>query len=64
MRLKEDEDYGIEEAWKYSVSKRKYLFDEILKQYIPPQVEDMETDDDSNQDDQSSLNDNGVSNIL
>ena len=40
-----------------------YLFDNILKQYIPPLVEDMDTDNDVNQDDQSSLNDNGDSNI-
>ena len=63
LRLKEDEDYGTEEAWIYSVSKRKYLFDNILKQYIPPLVEDMDTDNDVNQDDQSSSNDNGDSNI-
>ena len=62
LRLKEDEDYGTEEAWKYSVSKRKYLFDEILKQYIP--VEDMDSDNDENQDDESSSNDNGDSNIV
>ena len=63
LRLKEDEDYGTEETWKYSVSKRKYLFDNILKQYIPALVEDMDTDNDVNQDDQSSSNDNGDSNI-
>ena len=43
------EDYGREEAWKYATSKRKYLFDDILKEYDPPEIdgdeeEDMETD--------------------
>ena len=61
---REDEDFGTEEAWKYSVSKRKYLFDEILKQYIPPLVEDMDSDNDENQNDESSSNDNGDSNIV
>ena len=64
IRLKKDEDYGTEEAWKYSVSKRKYLFDDILKQYTPPLVEGMDTDNDVSQDDESSSNDNGDSNIV
>ena len=64
LRSKEDEDFGTEEAWKYSVSKRKYLFDDILKQYIPPLVEDMDSDNEENQDDESSSNDNGDSNIV
>ena len=59
LRLKQNEDYGTEEAWEYSVSKRKYLFDHILKQYIPPLVEEMDTDNGENDDDQSSSNDNG-----
>lgn len=51
-RLRQEEDYGIEEAWKYSTSKRKYLFDEILKQYAPPELSDteqMNTDDDEDE---------------
>lgn len=66
IRLKEDEDYGIEEAWKYSVSKRKYLFDDILKQYMPPPVndsEDMDTDNEEDQDGDSGLNGKKDSNI-
>ena len=31
-RLQEEEDNGKQEAWKYSVSKRKYLFDDRLKE--------------------------------
>ena len=42
------DDYGREEAWKYATSKRKYLFDDILKEYNPPEIdeeeEDMDTD--------------------
>ena len=52
LNLKQEEDYGIEEAWKYSASKRKYLFDEILKQYVPPEVSDteqMDTDDEEDE---------------
>ena len=52
LNLKQEEDYGIEEAWKYSASKRKYLFDEILKQYVPSEVSDteqMDTDDDEDE---------------
>ena len=54
MRLEEKEGYGKEEAWKYSMSKRKYLFDEILKQYHPPllnESQDMDADEDEEQDD-------------
>lgn len=38
-RLMDEEDYGLDEAWKYSTSKRKYLFDDLLKQYNPPTID-------------------------
>ena len=37
-RLREDEDYDQEEAWKYAVKKRKFLFDGLLKTYNPPET--------------------------
>lgn len=45
-RLVEEEDYELEEAWKYAASKRKYLFDDLLKQYLPPEVDDEDEDRD------------------
>lgn len=36
--LKMMDDYDSEEAWKYATSKRKYLFEKILKRYQPPEV--------------------------
>ena len=39
-RLVEEEDYDLDEAWKYAASKRKYLFEGLLKQYLPPTVEE------------------------
>ena len=53
LNLKQEEAYGIEEAWKYSASKRKYLFDEILKQYVPPEVSDTEQMDTDDEEDES-----------
>ena len=35
-----EEDYDLEEAWKYASSKRKYLFENLFKQYLPPEVND------------------------
>ena len=35
-RLVEEEDYDLDEAWKYAALKRKYLFEGLLKQYLPP----------------------------
>ena len=61
-RLQEEEDYGKEEAWKYSVSKRKYLFDDILQRYIPPPinviVDNMDADNQS--DEESSFDENRI----
>ena len=37
-RLVEEEDYDQDEAWKYAASKRKYLFESLLKQYLSPAV--------------------------
>ena len=37
-RLKEEDDFESEESWKYAVSKRKYLFDKLIKQYNPPEL--------------------------
>ena len=42
------DDYGLEEAWKSAVGQRKYLFDTILSQYNPPDLQkedEGETDD-------------------
>lgn len=41
------DDYGQEEAWKSAVSQRKYLFDSILSEYYPPELEggDQNADD-------------------
>ena len=38
-RLKDEEEYEDEESWKYAVQKRKFLLDEVLKDYIPAQTE-------------------------
>lgn len=52
--MKED-GYDTEEAWKYAVNKRKYIFDRILKEFDPPEMtqddvhgknSDVEEDDD------------------
>ena len=32
------DEYSSEEAWKYAVNKRKFLFENILKRYQPPRV--------------------------
>jgi polyhydroxyalkanoate synthesis regulator protein len=37
-QLMELDDYGKEEAWKYAVSKRKYIFDDLLEQFAPPEM--------------------------
>ena len=47
--LIEMEDYGSDEAWKYSISKRTYLLDTVLEAFEPPEievVEQSEPDDD------------------
>ena len=41
-RLKEDEDFESQEAWKYAVSKRKYLLDKVLEDFDPPNINDAE----------------------
>lgn len=37
-----EEDFDRQEAWKYAVSKRKYLLDTVLEKFDPPQFEDDE----------------------
>ena len=49
-RLVGEEDYDLEEAWKYASSKRKYLFEDLLKQYLPPKVDD-ENEENGTEDD-------------
>ena len=44
--LKLLDDYDNEEAWKSAVSKRKFLFDRILKEYDMPELSGPEVDDD------------------
>ena len=34
----ESEDFDKEEAWKYAVDKRKFLFEAVLDDYNPPEV--------------------------
>lgn len=38
-QLMELEDYDRSEAWKYATSKRKYLFDNLLCDYNPPEID-------------------------
>ena len=38
-RLRDEEEYDDEESWKYAVQKRKFLMDDVLKDYIPAQRE-------------------------
>lgn len=42
-RLKEQEDYSIQEATKYALHKRRYLFDELLNEQTPVEGEEWET---------------------
>ena len=39
-RLRDEEEYEPQEAWKYAVDKRKYLLDNVLDRYDPPPTED------------------------
>lgn len=39
------EDYESEEAWKYAVSKRKYLFEKLLNEYVPPGISQQPTNE-------------------
>lgn len=32
------DDYDSKEAWEYAISKRKYLFNKVLKAYEPPEI--------------------------
>ena len=50
-RLVEEEDYDLDEAWKYAASKRKYLFEGLLKQYLPPMVEDEDGNENNDMED-------------
>ena len=50
-RLVGEEDYDLEEAWKYASSKWKYLFENLFKQYLPPEVNDESKDNDTEDDD-------------
>ena len=36
----DSDDYSQEEAWKSAIGQRKYLFDTILAEYYPPELED------------------------
>lgn len=38
QRLRSEEAYGRQEALQYATSKRKYLFDKLLSDYIPPEI--------------------------
>ena len=37
-RVIESEDFDKEEAWKYAVNRRKFLFEAVLDDYNPPEV--------------------------
>ena len=39
------EDYNPEEAWKSAIGKRKYIFDNILEEYYPPELEEEELEE-------------------
>ena len=39
-RLREDDEYEIDESWKYAFKKRKFLVDNVLNDYNPPSDED------------------------
>ena len=49
-RLVGEEDYDLEEAWKYASSKQKYLFENLFKPYLPPDVGDENGDNDTEDD--------------
>ena len=34
------DDYGANEAWKSAIRQRKYIFDNILEAYQPPELEE------------------------
>jgi len=42
-RLKEKEDYSTEEATKYALHKRRYLFDQLLNEQTPVEGEEWDT---------------------
>lgn len=44
------DDYGLDEAWKSAVGQRKYLFDTILADYNPPDLEDDEEEQEETND--------------
>ena len=49
------EDFGRDEAWKYAVKKRKYLFDAILDDYNPPEAgEEDASDEEAEQEEEES----------
>lgn len=37
-RLREDDDFDPDESYKYAAKKRMYLFDKILKEFTPPEI--------------------------
>ncbi len=50
-RLRTEEEYGRQEALQYATNKRKYLFDKLLSDYGPPEIEaDGDDDDDTESD--------------
>ncbi len=51
-RLRTEEDYGRQEALQYATNKRKYLFDKLLSDYGPPEIE-ADGEDDDNDDTES-----------
>ena len=40
--LIEEEHFDRQEAWKYAVSKQKYLLDTVLEEFDPPNIEEEE----------------------
>jgi hypothetical protein len=55
--LRDLEDYDVDESWKYAISKRKYLFDKLLKNYTPPDVLVSVDDKDAEAEDSDGQND-------
>ena len=46
------DDYGLDEAWKSAVGQRKYLFDTILVQYNPPEIDGVDIEEEDSSEDE------------
>ena len=46
-RLRNEEEYGRLETLQYATKKRQYLFEQLLNDHDPPEIEDADGDEDS-----------------